>query len=279
MENREAGFNQVFGTTRAIHPTDKNEENDRVVLFDSLSTRDLLKRATHLLISAAPDSLGDPVLNVYGDIIRQYAKNFVWVGYLSTTAVYGDHHGMLVTENTPCLPTTERGKYRLRAEQEWLALRDLGLPVQIFRLAGIYGSGRGPVAKVLSGKARCIIKPRQIFSRIHVEDICRILEASIDRAENFCGEIFNVCDDFSAPPQDVIAFAARLLGRKVPDSISYEDAEMPDMARSFYSESKRVSNEKMKIALEVALLYPTYREGLAALVDNAGVGFVKKIRG
>jgi len=227
---------------------------------------DSITDATHLLLSVAPDAAGDPVLGALGDRIMQNTK-LDWVGYLSTTAVYGDHNGGWVNEDTPVTPTTDRGRLRVDAERAWQNLFQNGRAAfHIFRLGGIYGPGRGPFAKVKHGTARRIIKKGQVFSRIHVEDIASVLRASIENPDG--GAIYNVCDDEAAPPQDVIALAAELLGIEVPPKVSIENANMSDMARSFYAESKRVKNDRIKRDLGVKLLYPTYREGLGALLSS-----------
>ncbi len=220
--------------------------------------------ATHLLTSVSPTASGDPVINEAADALRA-ATHLEWVGYLSTTGVYGDHAGGWVDEDTPLTPSTERGRARVAAEAEWTAL---GLPLHIFRLAGIYGPGRGPFSKVKSGKARRIIKEGQVFSRTHVDDIAQVLAASIARPDP--GAAYNVCDDDPAPPQDVIAHAAKLLDLPIPEAIAIEDAEMSPMARSFYAESKRVRNDRIKDELGVELLYPDYRAGLAAVLEAEG---------
>lgn len=226
-----------------------------------------LDAASHLLVSTAPDAAGDPVLAALGAEIAARADRFDWVGYLSTTGVYGDHQGGWVDEDTALTPGTTRGAHRVLAEGQWeaLAREDGGLPLHIFRLAGIYGPGRGPFAKVRNGTARRIIKPGQVFSRIHVEDIAQVLEASI-RAP-WPGRVYNVCDDEAAPPEDVIAHAAELLGCPVPPAEDFDGAEMTPMARSFYAESKRVRNDRIRDELGVRLIYPTYREGLSALLE------------
>jgi nucleoside-diphosphate-sugar epimerase len=218
-----------------------------------------LARATRVLTSVAPDGAGDPILRDHSAELA--AARPEWVGYLSTTAVYGDHQGGWVDEETPLTPSTERGAARVRAEADWAAL---GLPLHIFRLAGIYGPGRGPFEKVRDGTARRIIKPGQVFSRIHVEDIAQVVAASMARPRP--GAVYNVCDDDPAPPEDVIGHAAELLHLPVPPAIPYDQAEMTPMARSFYAESKRVRNDRIKDELGVRLRYPTYREGLAALL-------------
>jgi nucleoside-diphosphate-sugar epimerase len=171
-----------------------------------------------------------------------------------------------VDEDTPLTPSTKRGRLRVAAEAEWQAIP--GLPLHIFRLAGIYGPGRGPFEKVRQGTARRIVKPGQVFSRIHVEDIAQVLAASIMAP---CpGTAYNLCDDDPAPPQDVIAHAAELLGLAVPEAIPYDEAEMSPMARSFYAESKRVSNRRIKEELGVRLIHPDYRHGLHALLAQEG---------
>ncbi len=228
---------------------------------------DALANASHLLISVAPNTEGDPVLNALSEEITAAAPHLDWVGYLSTTGVYGNHDGAWVDEDTPLTPATNRGQLRVEAETEWQALAaKTGLPLHIFRLAGIYGPGRGPFAKVRKGTARRIIKPNQLFSRIHVDDIAATLLASINRPDP--GRVYNVCDNNPAPPQDVIAYAAELLGLPIPIAVDYDSAEMTPMARSFYAESKSVHNERIKAELGVTLRYPTYRDGLQALLEN-----------
>jgi nucleoside-diphosphate-sugar epimerase len=223
-----------------------------------------LADATHILLSIAPGSDGDPVLDVFGS---NFGTNLKWLGYLSTTAVYGDHQGDWVDEKTPLNPTTKRGQWRVRAELEWTATANThDLPLHIFRLAGIYGPGRGPFAKVRAGTARRIIKRGQVFSRIHVEDIAQSLLASINQPNP--GAVYNLCDNEAAPPEDVIGMAAELLDLPVPDAIDFEKAELSPMARSFYAESKQVRNDRLKSELGVSLRYPTYREGLKALIDE-----------
>lgn len=221
-----------------------------------------LNAATHILISAGPDDAGDPVLAKLETKIAARAGQFEWVGYLSTTGVYGDHDGDWVDEETPLTPATKRGIARVEAEAAWQAIPDL--PLHIFRLAGIYGPGRGPFAKVRNGTARRVIKQGQVFSRTHVADIARILAASIKKPN--IGSIYNICDNDPAPPEDVIAYAAELLGMPIPEAIDYETADMTPMARSFYAESKKVRNDKIKTELGVELLYPDYKIGLKALL-------------
>ena len=225
-----------------------------------------IDRATHVLTSVSPDDEGDPVLQEAGEVLAA-ARHLEWVGYLSTIGVYGDRQGRWVDESSELLATTDRGRARVTAEADWLAL---GLPVHVFRLAGIYGPGRGPFTKVRRGTARRIIKPGQVFSRIHVEDIAAVLHASIDAPNP--GAVYNVCDDEPAPPQDVIGHAAELLGMPLPEAVPFDEAEMSEMARSFYADSKRVRNDRIKDELGVALLYPDYRSGLAAVLEAEGAG-------
>lgn len=220
----------------------------------------------HVLVSAPPDGDGDPVLRRHGDLARLLSSRLRWLGYLSTTGVYGDHDGGWVSEETPLRPNTERGERRLAAECQWLDLVAAGLPVHIFRLAGIYGPGRNQLRAVADGSARRIVKPGQVFSRIHVADIATILEASMARPRP--GACYNVCDDEPCPPQEVISHAARLLKLPEPPAIAFAEAKLSPMAASFYADSKRVSNALVKAELGVSLAYPSYREGLAALLSE-----------
>ncbi|MCR8548038.1 SDR family oxidoreductase [Salipiger sp. P9] len=254
---------RVLGTTRNA---DKAETLRALgvapVPWEREAVTEALGEATHLLVSAAPDGEGDPALRLCGGAIAARAPQLAWAGYLSTTGVYGDHGGGWVDERTPLTPDTRRGRLRAGAEAAWGAVP--GLPLHIFRLAGIYGPGRGPFAKVRQGTARRIVKPGQVFSRIHVADIAQVLEASIRQPNP--GAAYNLCDDDPAPPQDVLLFAAQLLDVPPPPEEPFETAEMTPMARSFYAENKRVSNRRIKEELGVALLYPDYRAGLRALL-------------
>jgi len=229
----------------------------------------------HMLLSVPPTSRsakdaggegGDPVLRHHGRDLQAMAKQLAWAGYLSTTGVYGDHGGDWVDETTPLAPTTDRGEARRKAEAGWTVLYKLDdLPLHIFRLAGIYGPGRNQIASLRAGTARRIDKPGQVFSRIHVEDIAGVLEASIAKPNPL--RAYNVCDDEPAPPAEVVAYAAELIGAAPPPLVPFEEAakDMSPMAKSFYAESKRCSNRRIKDELGVSLLYPTYREGLQAL--------------
>ena len=253
---------RIIGTTRS-------EEKAAALLATGVEPRvwpgaemtPALNAATHLLISAGPNEDGDPVLAELREKIMARRDQFEWVGYLSTTGVYGDHQGGWVDETTPISPSTKRGQLRVEAESAWQAL---DLTLHIFRLAGIYGPGRGPFSKVRNGTARRIIKQGQVFSRIHVDDIAQVLAASI--AQPNPGAIYNLCDDDPAPPEDVIAHAAELLGMPIPPAVDFETADMTPMARSFYAESKKVRNDRIKTELGVTLRHPDYKSGLAALL-------------
>ena len=223
-----------------------------------------LAGTTHLLLSVPPDERGDPVLDCHGEALAGLG-GLRWVGYLSTTGVYGDRGGAWVDEDTPPHPAGERSRRRLAAEQAWQALaRERGLPLHIFRLAGIYGPGRSPLDTVRQGRAQIIDKPGHVFSRIHVEDLAAVLRASMDRPR--AGAVYNVCDDEAAAPGDVVAFACALLGVAPPAPVPFAAAALSPMARSFYADNKRVRNRRIKDELGVRLRYPTYREGLAALM-------------
>lgn len=224
----------------------------------------VLAGTTHLLGSVPPDADGDPVLDCHGADIAALGQGLKWIGYLSTTGVYGDRKGGWVDEDSPVEPTTERGRRRAAAEAGWLDLWwDHGLPVHIFRLASIYGPGRNALDEVKSGRAKRVVKEGQVFSRIHVEDIATVLQASMAKPNP--GRIYNVCDDDPAPPQQVVAFAAGLLGRDPPPEIPFERAELSDMAKSFYAENKRVRNGRIKSELGVRLAYPDFHVGLRSL--------------
>lgn len=226
-----------------------------------------LEGVDHILLSAPPSAHGDPALPLLEDALAARAGQLKWLGYLSTTGVYGDHGGAWIDEETPPGPLSARGQRRVDAEGAWGALAAAhDLPLHYFRLAGIYGPGRNQMASLKTGTARRIDKPGQVFSRIHVEDIAQILRASM--AAPNAGRAYSVCDDEAAPPQDVVAFAAALMGVEEPPCVAFEEAEMSEMARSFYGENKRIKNQRIKQELGVSLIYPTYREGLTALYES-----------
>ena len=220
-----------------------------------------LAGSTYLLSSVPPDAAGDPVIDLCGRAIAA-RRDLAWVGYLSTTGVYGDHGGGWVDENTALAPSGERGRRRVAAERAWLGLS--GLPIHIFRLAGIYGPGRSAFDSLRAGRAQRIDKPGQVFSRIHVEDIAQVLCASL--AKPHPGAVYNLCDDDPAPPADVIAYAAGLLGIPPPPLIPFAEAKLSEMGRSFYDDNKRVRNDRIKRELGVKLAFADYRAGLAAIL-------------
>lgn len=253
----------VTGTSRSDRGVEAIEAQDcHGVRYDALQA--IPASVTHIVSSVPPDDRGDPVLRNFGNELAARARSFTWVAYLSTTGVYGDHSGAWVNETTPLTPNTERGRKRVEAEAAWLSLYAAsGLPVHLFRLAGIYGPGRNQLETVKAGTARRVIKPGQIFSRIHVEDIAGILLASM--ASPNPGRAYNMADDAPAPPQEVVAYAAELLGLPQPPDEDYAAAELSPMSKSFFADSKRVSNQRVKDELKYTFKYPDYRVGLQAL--------------
>jgi nucleoside-diphosphate-sugar epimerase len=238
------------------------------VVFDghapSLDASDALKHATHVLLSIPPDADGDPVLLHHARDLEA-SPSIEWIGYLSTVGVYGDHGGAWIDETAPATPAQERSRWRLAAEDKWLALgQRSGKRAQVFRLPGIYGAGRSAIERVREGTAQRIVKAGQVFNRVHVDDIAAALAAAI--AGRGAHDIYNVTDSEPAPPQDVIAYAAELLHMPAPPEIAFEDARLSRMAACFYAENKRVSNARMRNELGVTLKFPSYREGLQAIL-------------
>lgn len=234
----------------------------------SAKLRNLVRRATHLLISIPPEESGDPTLCCLHDEICT-ADHLSWIGYLSTTSVYGNTGGTMVDESSPLNPNSLRSERRLLAERAWLDLtRHNGRPVHIFRLSGIYGPGRSTLDQVRRGAARRIDFPSQKFARIHVDDIVAVILASMRQPNP--GAIYNLCDDEPAAQSDVVEFACKLLGAAVPPLIPFGDAyaEMSDMARSFWNNNRQLSNGRIKKELGVSLTYPNYRNGLEATLEE-----------
>jgi len=241
-------------------------------VFDGTSpmenAREALEKTSHLLISIPPDQDGDKVLRHHMAHVAVQGAHLKWIGYLSTIGVYGDHGGAWIDENTPVHPVSRRGEARVRAEDQWLEFGGkTGIPVHIFRLPGIYGPGRNALESLKGGKTRRIFKKDQVFNRIHVEDLARVLEASMQTPN--AGRVYNVVDDEPAPPQDVTTFAAKLLGIEAPPLVDLDKAGLSPMARSFYEECKRVQNQRVKTELGVRLIYPDYRAGIRALYNNS----------
>ncbi len=264
---RGAGWH-IAGTTRSVEKCRalRAAEVD-AHLFDDGRPLDAaglaaLADARFALISVPPGDTGDLVLAQHGDALARHGT-LTWLGYLSTTGVYGDHGGGWVDETTPLAPTGPRQAARAEAERAWLDLGAAkGIPVHIFRLAGIYGPGRSALDTVRAGRARRIDKPGQVFSRIHVDDIAQCLAASMARPNP--GAIYNLCDDEPAPGHAVIAHACELLGTTPPPLVPIAEAALSPMAASFYADNKRVRNTRMKRDLGIVLRHPTYRDGLAA---------------
>lgn len=219
-----------------------------------------LRHATHILLSIPPSENGDPAWRIHGSDIAD-SPSIKWIGYFSTVGVYGDSAGGWIDEATQPHPGSERGQRRLKAENEWLELgSNTNKGVMIFRLPGIYGPGRSTLDDIRNGTARRIIKPGQVFNRIHVQDIASAVEAAIDRPSS--GRTYNITDDEPSPPQDVVAYAASLLGVPPPPELDFATAKLSPMGQSFYSENKRIANTRMKAELGVQLQFPSYREGL-----------------
>lgn len=262
----------VEGTTRSQEGADAlAREGFSAFVFDGTArvaaVSEALRTATHVLISAPPDADGDPVLRWHGDDLKA-APQLEWIGYLSTVGVYGDRQGGWVDETAPTNPKSRRSRQRVEAENAWLAFgAETGKRVQVFRLSGIYGPGRSAIDRLRDGTARAIVKPGQVFNRIHVDDIANVLVACISGRGTHA--IYNVTDNEPGPPQDVIAHAAELLGVPAPPEIAFEDAQLSPMAASFYEENKRVSNARLRSDLKLSLDFPSYREGLRAILANA----------
>ncbi len=261
---------RVSGTCRgADQKAALNADGYEIALFDRDRPLDdaaaALAGVTHLLSSAPPDEAGDAVLDCHRQQIAA-AKTLRWVGYLSTTGVYGDHGGGWVDEETPLTPAGPRGHRRAEAEAGWLDLwRRSGIPVHIFRLAGIYGPGRSVLDQLRAGAAKRIIKQGHVFSRIHVDDLAAVLRASMARPNP--GAVYNVCDDLPASSSEVVAFGADLLGLAPPPETPFDAAELSPMAASFYADNKRVRNDRIKDELGITLQYPDYKAGLRAILE------------
>ncbi len=257
---------EIFGTTRNPQTADLLIKKGVKPLMwsDETKIKSVINRSDYILHSIPPTEIGDPVHKRFAETITSRSTNLSWFGYLSTTSVYGNHNGKWVDENIPVNPSSNRGLLRVKAENNWSSIKDL--PLHIFRLAGIYGPNRSPLDKIRSGKAQLISKPGQFFSRIHVEDIARVLKASIEMPNH--GSIYNVCDDMPAAPDEVLDYAAKLINYPDLPKVAFEEADLSPMAKSFYSENKRVKNDRIKSELKITLKYPNFETGLNALAEK-----------
>lgn len=265
----QAGWS-LAGTTRDPAKRSAMRQKDiKGYIFDYDQPLDdarlFLDGVTHLLISTPPNDRGDPAFNMHAEDILQI-PSIRWVGYLSSTAVYGDRLGGWVDESAELRPTSKRGSRRALAERQWRSLyEEYKLPVHIFRLAGIYGPFRSALDSVRAGVARRINKPGHAFSRIHIDDIVQVLAASMNNPRP--GAIYNVADDQAAPSHELIQYACDLLNLEAPPLLNYEQADMAPITRSFYADNKRVRNNRIKDELGVTLRYPDYVSGIDACME------------
>lgn len=258
-----ADFGAFAGTTRTAEKFDAlRAAGISPLVFDGVPTSEIeagLAQATHLVVSIAPDEAGDPVLRAARETIRTGMPALEWIGYLSTVGVYGDRGGCWVDETGECRPVSRRSKLRLEAEREWQALgQEIEKPVAVLRLSGIYGPGRNAFVNLANGTARRLVKPGQVFNRIHRDDIAGALRHLAERRP---GGVFNVTDDMPSPPQDVVAYAASLMGVDPPPETDFDTAQLSPMARSFYGENKRVANAALRQA-GYRLRFADYRAAL-----------------
>jgi nucleoside-diphosphate-sugar epimerase len=260
---------KVVGTSRT--PESYTKKCSGVNCIDFYAHDDIehyIEQATHILITIPPiNNTSDVVMEKYAALIKKQASKLKWIGYLSSTGVYGNHKGRWVNEQTPCQPHTQTAIIRLHTEQRWLHAAHIhALPLHIFRLAGIYGPGRNAIERILAGKKYSIFKENQVFSRIHVEDIANIMWASAQHPQPY--SIYNLSDDEPAPAHIVDEYAAKLLHRQSLPLIPFSEAVLSPMEREFYTNNRRVSNFKIKKELQITLKYPTYREGLEMIWRN-----------
>ena len=261
-----SGDTTIIGTTRSADKFGSlRQAGIEPLHFDGAPTPEIgeaLKTTTHHVVAVAPDEAGDPVLNAMRGTIVASIPSLEWIAYLSTVGVYGDHGGNWVDETAECRPVSKRSVMRVAAEQDWLKLgQGIGRPVAVLRLSGIYGPGRNALVNLENGTARRLVKPGQVFNRIHCDDIAGALW---HLAQDNHGGIFNVTDDLPAPPQDVVAYAAALMGVTPPPEIPFDTAQLSPMARSFYGENKRVANLGIKAA-GYRVHFPDYRSALDRL--------------
>jgi nucleoside-diphosphate-sugar epimerase len=260
----------IAGTTRSAEGAEAfADTNYRMHVFNGempgATLSEDLRAATHVILSIPPDERGDAALNLHRADLDA-AHDLEWIGYFSTVGVYGDFGGQWIDETAPTRPLNVRSKQRVEAEQAWRDYAEQrGVPLFIERLAGIYGPGRSAFDKLREGTARRIVKPNQVFNRIHVEDIGRI--TALAALSNLAGT-YNLTDTEPAPPQDLVTYAANKMGVEPPPEVPFETAKMTEMARSFYSDNKRVSSKRILETLNTTLQYPTYRDGLDAIWES-----------
>lgn len=259
----------VVGTSRNQELLGLNSKHSyELINFTRMDIEKNLSTATHILVSTPPSAeFGDPVLANFVDLIKKYAPQSQWLGYLSSTGVYGDHQGRWVDESSASLSLGLQAKARLKAEQAWISLaQNHQLPLHVFRIAGIYGPKKNALTRIAQGKIQTIYKENHFFSRIHVADIAAVLVASIKNPKPI--SIYNVADDEPAPSYKVDAYAAHLLNTPAPEKIPFELAALSPMTKEFYTHHRRVGNAKIKQELLIKLIYPTYREGLQNLYNT-----------
>lgn len=246
-----------------ISGTSRSKTEDKyctIIGCNEFEIKEALKSSTHILLSIPPNDKGDIIFQKFRGLIENHAT-IKWIGYLSSTVVYGNHNGAWVDEKTNTAPSSQRGINRKLAENQWLKLgKENNISVNIFRLSGIYGPNRNALLQVKNGKARSVNKKDQVFSRIHVSDIAKIIEKTMKQALK--NEIFNLADDYPCSSTEVNNYAANLLKSPEPEIINYEKANLSEMAKEFYRDNRRISNNKIKETLGITLKFPTYKEGL-----------------
>lgn len=253
----------------SITATSRSKTDDkycRIISYDKLQIEQALKTSTHILLSIPPNTEGDIVYQEFKTLIPNN-KNIKWIGYLSSTGVYGNHDGAWVDEETNTNPSNQRCRNRVLAENQWLDLgKQNNICVNILRLPSIYGPIRNALSQVKSGKARSIFKKDLVFCRMHVSDIVQVIETAMNKALQ--NQIFSLADDYPCSPIEINNYAANLLQLPNPEVINFEDAYLPEMIKEFYNDSKRVSNTRIKERLGIKLQYPTYKEGLNKIFDE-----------
>jgi len=263
-------FDVICGTTRNPQKAEGLYEDGTCgVVFDGATlSKEVLKEladVTHIVMSIAPGD-DDPVLSLMPYSLKDVCPKLEWIGYLSTVGVYGNHDGAWVYEDTEIKPMSKRSIWRMHAENAWIYMAEKSrVPLAIFRLSGIYGPGRNAFMNIKKGTARRMVKPGQVFNRIHREDIGQAVARAM---EGNIGGIFNITDDQPSPPQDVVTYAHELMGIEPPPEIDFETADISPMARSFYGENKRVSNDKSKEVLGMTYRWPNYRVSLKRMLEE-----------